>query len=270
MKPEDRIVAYLFANKSAVEYSTLDLVVLKIKTSLFFGMSPLSDDEIRVVVSKWAVFNAPGLVLRSASFDVPAPATPGSAPSPTADSELVNAVKKAVKTINDGVTVGKKGANINLGVSGFTANLKDGQAALSLGLSWSGTLKLDAESGPFHLSGTLSKDKWEVVLSFPQDTYIPNLSTLGKVFSEGERAVGKMASATRSFSNISDASKVGAMMKPHVAAVQDAVEAVSGIAKASKKGGMSLGFKFGSPEPGPGQQGMPGGVQGSVVWTYVF
>jgi hypothetical protein len=198
-----------------------------------------------------------------------APAGPG-APPPNPESELVDAVKKAVSTINDGVTIGKKGANVNIGVTGLTANLKKGGNAASLGLSWTGTLKLDAESGPFHFSGTLSKDKWEITLSFPQDTYIPQTATLGTVFKEGEKAIGKMAEATKSFNNISDAGKVGALIKPHVAALTDAVEAVSGIAKASPKGGPSFGFKVGSPEPGPGEQGMPGGVQGSVVFTWVF
>ena len=141
---------------------------------------------------------------------------------------------------------------------------------LLLGISWTGTLKLDAESGPFHFSGTLSKDKWEITLSLPQDTYIPNLSTLGTVFTEGEKAIGKMADATRSFNNIGDAAKVGALIKPHVAAIEDAVDAVSGIAKAPRKGGASFGFKLGSPDPGPGQQGMPGGFQAMAVFTYVF
>ena len=152
----------------------------------------------------------------------------------------------------------------------MTGNLKKGDNSASLGISWGGTLKMDAESGPFHFSGNLSKDKWEITLSFPQDTYIPDLSTLGKVFSEGERAVGKMADATRGFSDISDARKIGALIKPQTAAVQDAVDAVRGIANADKKGGASFGFKVGSPEPGPGEQGMPRGVQGSVVFTYVF
>ena len=152
----------------------------------------------------------------------------------------------------------------------MTANLKKGDSSASLGISWSGTLKAEAESGPFHFSGNLSKDKWEITLSLPQDTYIPDLSSLGKVFTEGEKAVGKMADATRSFSNISDAAKVGALIKPNVAAIQDAVDAVSGIADAPKKGGASFGFKLGSPDPGPGDQGIPRGVQGTVVFTYVF
>jgi hypothetical protein len=66
-----------------------------------------------------------------------------------------------------------------------------------------------------------------------------------------------MADATRRFNSIGDVRKVGALIKPNVSAVEDAVDAVSGIAKAPKKGGMSFGFKIGSPDPMPGQQGMP-------------
>jgi hypothetical protein len=231
-------------------------------------MSPISDDEIRKVVVRWASIHAIGLVTRQPLAGPPASPGPGT-PS-NSDSELVDAVKKAISTVNAGITLGKKGANVNIGVTGLTANLKTGDGSASLGLSWSGTLKLETESGPFHFSGTLSKDKWEITLSFPQDTYIPDLSSLTKVFKEGEKAVGKMAYATRSFNNISDAGKVGALIKPHAAAVEEAVTAASGIAKASKKGGASFGFSLGSPTPGPGEQGMPGGIQGTIVFTYVF
>jgi hypothetical protein len=268
VNPEERITTYLTTHRTGLESSTIDLVVKDVKLFVFYGMSPLSDEEIRKIVVRWASFNAIGL-LRPQTADPSAPPATGT-PSATSNSDLIDAVKKAISNINDGVTIGTKGANINIGVTGPTANLKKGDSSASLGISWGGTLKLDAESGPFHFSGNLSKDKWEITLSFPEDTYIPDLSSLGKVFSEGERAVGKMADATRSFNNISDASKIGALIKPNAAAVQDAVDAVSGIVKAPKKGGASFGFKLGSPEPGPGQQGIPGGVQGSVVFTYVF
>jgi hypothetical protein len=268
VKPEDRIIAYLFARKGSVQYSTMDLVVSDVKLSVFYGMGPIADDQIRQVIAKWATVHAVGLLIGQPSAGSAAPA--GGAPRSNSESELVDSVKKAIAAVNDGVTLGKKGANVNIGVTGLTANLKKGDSAASFGLSWTGTLKLDAESGPFHFSGKLSKDKWEITLSFPQDTYIPDLSSLGKVFKEGENAMGKMAEATRSFNNINDANKVGALIKPHAAALQDAVEAASGIANASKKGGSSFGFKLTSPEPGPGEQGIPRGVQGSVVFTYVF
>ena len=271
MKPEDRIITYLYAHQSSLQYSdsTIDSVVKDVKLSVFYGMSPISDDAIRQVVVKWATVNAVGLLLKPSTAIGPPPPAPGT-PSTNSDSELIDAVKRAISTVSDGVTIGRKGANVNIGVTGLTANLKKGDNSAALGISWGGTLKLDAESGPFHFSGNLSKDKWEITLSIPEDTYIPNLSTLGTVFTEGEKALGKMADATRSFTNISDVAKVGALIKPHVAAVQDAVDAVSGIANAPRKGGASFGFKLGSPDPGPGQQGIPGGVQGSVVFTYVF
>ena len=271
MKPEDRIIAYLFAHQMSYQYSAagIDSVVSDVKLSVFYGMSPIPDDVIRQVVMRWALINAPGLLLKPSTAAGSPPPEPGAPPANT-DSEFIDAVKKAISTISDGVTIGRSGANINIGVTGLTGNLKKGDSSAALAISWGGSLKLDAESGPFHFSGTLSKDKWEITLSLPQDTYIPNLSTLGNVFTEGEKAIGKMADATRSFSNIGDAAKVGALIKPHVAAVGDAMDAVSGIAKAPRKGGASFGFKLGSPDPGPGQQGIPGGFQATAVFTYVF
>jgi len=270
MNPEERITTYLATHRSSLEFSTIDRTVKDVKLSVFYGMSPISDEEIRQIVARWASFNAIGMFRGLPSVDPSAPAPATGAPPTPSNSDMIDAVKKAISSVIDGVTIGKKDANINIGVTGPTANLKKGDNSVSLGVSWGGTLKLDAASGPFHFSGNLSKDKWEITLSFPEDTYIPDLSSLGKVFTEGERAVGKMADATRSFNNLSDTGRIGALIKPNAAAVQDAVDAVSGIANAPKKGGASFGFKLGSPEPGPGQQGMPGGVQGSLVFTYVF
>jgi hypothetical protein len=60
------------------------------------------------------------LVRQPAGSAVPAPGS--GAASSNSSSEMVDAVKKAIKTINDGVTFGKKdGDNINIGVSGLTA-----------------------------------------------------------------------------------------------------------------------------------------------------
>jgi len=270
VNPKDRVIAYLNQRKSTIESSTVDQVVKDVKLSVFYGFNTMPDDEIRTIVVQWASFNAVGLLVRQpAGSALPAPGS--GATSSNSSSEMVDAVKKAIKTINDGVTFGKKdGDNINIGVSGLTANLKGTAGEAALNISWTGGLTVDANSGPFYFTGTLTKDKWEMVLSFPQDTYIPNLATLGKVFSEGEKAFGKMGEATRGFNNIQDVGKVGALVKPHVASLQEAVEAVSGIAKANKKGGASFGFKIGSPDPMPGQQGIPGGVQGQLVFTYTF
>lgn len=265
MKPEEQIRAYLSANRTKFEFSTVDAAVAQVKLWVFYGMSPLSDDEIRKVVTKWASIWAIGM-LSQPSPSAPPPPPPPAKSTPLSSSDLVDGVKKVIKTVNDGVTIGPKGNNLNIGVTGLTVNLNSGAA--SVGVSWTGKLKLQADSGPFHFEGTLSKDQWEMTLSFPQDTYIPNMSNLPKVFSEGENALRKMASAIGTFNNVNDISKVAALIKPHVDAASEALDAVSGIKNAKK--GPSFGFKLGSPPAMPGQQGIPPGVQGSVVFTWVF
>jgi hypothetical protein len=274
LTPEERIVKYLVDHKAKLEYTTMEMVIKDVKFVVFYNMSKMTDEEIRKVVSLWATTNAIGWLVRQPIVGVgsgtPLPGgPPPPVPSP-GNSEFVDAVQKVIANINKGVVVGKEGANIKIGVKGPTANLKSGDSAVSVGITWTGTLLLDAESGPFHFSGTLSKDEWEITLSFPQDTYIPDKSSLGKVFKEGETAIGRLADATRSFNNVNDINKVSALIKPHAAALEKAVEAANGLAKADKKGGPSFGFKLGSPEPGPGEQGMPKGVQGTLVFTYRF
>jgi hypothetical protein len=267
LNPKERIESYLRGKGLNIESYTLDQAVRDVKLGVFYGMPPISDDEIRTIIARWAMFNAPGLIVKQPAAGAPPPNS--GAASPTSSSELIDSFKRAVTLINNGVTFGKSdGTNLNIGVTGLTANLKGGGDA-SLALSWGGTLQFNAASGPIHFSASLSKDKWEMSLSLPDDSYVPDLSKLESVVRAGQDGVIEMAKATRSFHNISDASKVGALMKPHVKDVQDAVEALSGIAKAPKTG-MSFGFKIGSPDPLPGQEGMQPGVQGEVVLTWVF
>jgi len=276
MTPEERINAYLATNKSKLERSTINLIVLDVKTFVFYGMSPLSDEEIRKIVVRWAAVYAVGLLIKPETALGPgsSPSVPGggAAPKTPSNSELIDAVKKAVTLVYEGPTlVGDDKGNIKLGITGLTANIKKGDTGLSMNIGWGDSLVLKADAGIFHFSGSISKDKWEISLTFPKDSSVPNLATVGKVFNEGGRAVQNIAEATQSFKNINDASKVGALIKPHVAKVQDAVEALSGIKDAEKKGGMSFGLKFGSPDPGPGDQGkMPGGIQGQVTITWWF
>jgi hypothetical protein len=240
-----------------------------VKLSVFYSMPPISDDEIRKIVVEWETFNAVGLLLSQPMINPLSPPAPGG-PPPAFENELIDSVKKAISAVSAGVTFGKAGDNINIGVTGATRNLKKIGTEVSFGISWGGTLKLDVASGPFHFSGTLSKESWDITLNFPQETYIPDLSLVGNVVGKGVDAIGKMAAATRGFTNISDAGKIGALIKPYATALQDSVETVSGIAKENREGGPSFGFKLGSPEPTPGMPGIPSGVQGSVVFTYVF
>jgi hypothetical protein len=267
MNPEDRIKAYLNQNKSTLQWATdINSVVGQVKLWVFYGGTAPPDDQIRKIVAQWAMFNAIGLLTPIGPTVPGGPASPTD-PPPTS-SQFVDSVKKVITTVGAGVTIGKEGANLKLQVTGATANLKTADGSASLGVSWGGSLKLNAEKGPFHFSGEIGADKWEISLTFPGDGSIPNLVTLPSVFKEGENAVRNIARAAAGFNNIDDVRKISAQIKPDMAKVQSAVDAVSGIGGA--KTGMSFGFKLGSPDPMPGQQGMPPGVQGSFVVTWVF
>ena len=273
MNPEDRIRAYLSGNQSKLQYLSLDQIVKQVKLNVFFGMSPIQDDAILAIIKRWAMFNLPTLLLspgtaNGAGSSPPSPGGPQSAPSSTSD--MLDAVKKAVSTVADGVTLGSDKQNVVIKVTGATANLKRGNNEVSLGISWGGTLEMNAHSGPFYFNGTLAKDKWEISLTFPRDSSIPDMSKLGDVFRAGEKSVRNLADAASKISSVDDAKKISALVKPDISAVQEAADALSSIADHPSGGGISFGFKLGSPDPMPGETGMPKGYQGTIVFTYTF
>ena len=254
-----RIQSYLERNKLRLILMSTSFIVVEVR-SLVPGATLLREDDISSLVAVWMSFNGPRVG--------PSPYAPASPAS--SDGRMVEAVKNAVSTVIDGVDITRGAGKINISVSGLTAELKQGDRSLAIGTSWSGTLGLEATSGDFHLTGELSSDRWQIQLSYPGDTFIPNLSTLGKVFGEGEKAMRGIIGSTAGFRNLSDIPRITEAVKPHMQPVKDAVEAAKGIAKAQPKGGVSFGFSLGSPDPMPGQTGMPQGIQGQVTLTIRF
>jgi hypothetical protein len=64
-------------------------------------------------------------------------------------------------------------------------------------------------------------------------------------------------------------SGIKAAIAPNVQPVKDAVEADQGIAKVPLRK-VDFGITFGSPDPAPGQTGMPGGVEVKATLTIRF
>jgi hypothetical protein len=109
MNPEARIKAYLDANKGSLRFETIDQIVQQVKLFVFYGASPISDDDVRKIVSRWAIFN-PVWLLPQPPLDKPS-APPAAGPTaPTPDSDFIDAVKKAITTVSNGVTI-RKGAD---------------------------------------------------------------------------------------------------------------------------------------------------------------
>ncbi len=275
MNPRDRIIAYLSTQRSRIESSTVDNVVKDVKLSVFYGMSPISDADIRTIVVQWATFNAVGLLTKQGDPDPSSnPGTPSPGPAPTnSDSDFKDAVNQAIKiahSIPILVQDVKIPGNIKVSVTGATKSLKSPAGEVGISVSWTGTVKLNVDSGPFHFEGSVSDSSWGLTLSMPRKTYVPDMSKYGQVFSKGLTAAGQIVDATRSFNNISDVKNVVSLITPHVSDAVTAVQEVSAIAKTPTEGGASFGFSVGSPTPGPGETGIPGGVQFQVVFTYVF
>jgi hypothetical protein len=128
---------------------------------------------------------------------------------------------------------------------------------------------LTAAAGSLHFSGKLTKDQWQLSLTYPQDSASPQLATLGPLFAKGEQALRNLAAATAGLTDVKDTARIGAMVKPDTTAIQEAVQAAAAIAKTPKKG-LSFGFTVGSPPAGSGDTSPPPGVQGTVGITYVF
>ena len=220
----------------------------------------LSDTDLRSMVLGYYLVN---------SVRLPALMTSNPLSARLADAKIVKAVRDGVTTLIEGVDIGHDDGKINISISGLTGELTKGDMKLSAGVSWGGKLSLEAEKGPFHFSGELSKDHWEVSLSYPEDTAVPDMSKLGGVFGEAEKAMRGIVGATQGFSNAKDIPKAVGNMTPFMKPVGEAIEAVKGIAKAPSRG-VSVGIKFGSPDPMPGQSGMPGGFQATVTITWSF
>ena len=272
MSPEQRVNNYLAQNQSRLRSSSgIDAIVREIRSSVFYGFSSgLGDEQIRKLVVAWALVNAVNLLIKVGPGDPASPDPAQHTPTQTELDDLVASVNKVVKTVGAGVTLGKDDANFKLKVTGLTANLKGSDGFLTVGASWGGSVVLKANKGPLYLDGEIGSDKWELTLSFPRDSYVPNLVTLPDVVGQGEKSAGNIARAVGRLSKVSDVRNITSQIKPDLAKVGDAIDAVSGIADTPNKTGVSFGFKIGSPTAMPGQQGIPGGVQGMFVITWVI
>ena len=252
-----KVQTYLAKHKKRLGEQNVELIVWELR-AFVPETNQLLDGELRATAMIWRNLNGPPIPL------------PTVAPPTMSESKVIAAVKSAFTTVIQGVDLKHGDGKINIGVTGLTAELSKDDSRAAVKVSWGGTLALEAKKGDFHFAGELSSDRWRITLSYPEDTAIPDLSKLGNVFGEGEKALRGSLSALSSFNSLHDAGKVKDAISPHMQPVSNAVEAVKGIAKAPAKGGVSVGFTFGSGDPTPGGTNARGGVQGVITLTVRF
>lgn len=183
-------------------------------------------------------------------------------------SEIIDAVKKAIPFVLDGVPIYETlTGKVTIGAKGLTASSSGKNPSTSVNVSWTGTLSTVMTGGNFTLRKSLSKAGWSISLSYPKDTPVLDATKVGAVFGAAGDAIGGIIGATLGLTDVKDVRSVVDRFSSAVGPVADAIGAAQGI-QGRPKQGLSVNVSVGSPTAEKGQGGGQGGVQGFVTLTY--
>jgi Domain of unknown function (DUF4157) len=224
--------------------------------------SNFADVEIASLATQWAARHNHTIPRITVITEADELGIPPATPQPSlADSDIVAGVRRAFSTLIDGVGIERAHGRFNISVSGTTVELQRGGFVAGGTLGWGGSLGVASSYRGLHFSGELSADRWELKLSYPVESSVPNLSELSHIFQQGETAMRRIVEATASFRNLSDIPNISDRISPHLQPVKDAMEAATGIAQAPP--GVSFGVS--ATGPGMGRSGAATGAEGITV-----
>jgi hypothetical protein len=233
----------------------------------------------RTVLSPGAATSQISVVHRTVPRDEPQaaePATPQHGPPsgrvglPPRDSDLTAAVGNALAGVaSEKSIVERKHGKVAVSVGGSTVELKKGRFTASGTLTWGGGIGVAAKFGDLHFEGQVSAEKWELKLTYPTDTLVPNMADVTKIFREGHSALGNIADSASGFKHVRDIPGIQERVKEHLPAVKEAIDAIKGVADAKRK--FMIGGSVSGPGTGkPGTPGMPQGTTVGVTLTVRF
>jgi hypothetical protein len=181
--------------------------------------------------------------------------TPGDAKG--AESELVATVKNAFSKIPTEVKLERKGAYVQLSLSGLeTGYAKDEENKFSVGTGSGKDVAVNVAVKGVSFAAKVEpqgdKTKWEAGLMFRGDDLVPMMGALGGLFGSANSAIGNVSSELRS--GKIESGRVKEQFEP----VKEAAEAVSAI---SKHSGVTFGVKV---------EGEGGEVRATASLTVTF
>ena len=242
---------WLAANTNRLHALTIDELVAHVRRNVVEA-GRLSNVEIQNLVREWAVAN---------SITIPEIVTPGAGAGISV--QIPDTVKKAFSIPLDGVdVVPLPGGRLNISAKGLTAKLLSG----NINVGWTGSLGIDFPIEGFQLAGKLDKENWEVALSVPGESSVPDLSKLADVFRKAEIGMRGMLEATPQFVKLDNITRVTKAVSPHVGPIKEAVEALVKTAKAPRA---SAGLKIEGPVSGSGGSSA-GGITVTATVTIRF
>ncbi len=289
---ERPIRAWLDENEARVRGLSLAAATAEVLRNVP-GAADQGAGSVASTIQHWA--RERGITLPSLSI-VPHAADAGAtaAPRQAGDSELVSAVRGAIRAVSEGVKVERGPAFVRLSASGATAGLRHSGARttatvtptcgvrgriesqegfaevtergvtvgatapgvrVTTGVTWSGDLRFATSIRNFNLSMSLSAERWLMQLTFPTGQMPADLSTLGAVFGAGESALRASLVEVSGFRSIDEIPDLAARISPHVAPVRRAVETATRIARTPP--GISFGIRAEGPTRGAGPGGGP-------------
>ncbi len=256
--------------------------------------------ELKYIIRDWA---------RKSNVSLPPMSTP---PHPadrpariedTSESSLIKAIKDAVKTAKDGVTVRAGAFETKVSISGATAKLgpfgtavsptgdvsgtittgegkitvgpkgvsseiKDGTFKIKHSVSWEGEIKLDTSYEKFRFVGAISPKTWSLTLTFNTKDMPPYPGAIADIFAKGETGVRGILHETAGFENLDEIPDLAKKIEPHLKPVKQAI-GTAGIL-AGLKSHVSFGAKISGPGPSAGAAERQKGVSAMVVLTISF
>lgn len=265
---ERPIREWLAANQSRLFGLSLNAIVAEVYRNVP-AASGQGRGTIEMLVREWA--SAHGISLPPQSF-IPRPEDAAIPPAPAgrslADSSIVSGVRSVIQTIVDGVGIERSHGYAKITVGGPTVGLRGHGLEASGTVSWSGGMSVETSYRGLHFSGSLAPDKWEMSLTFPSSSSIPDLTRVGEVFRQGESAMRAILAETATFESLDDIPAIGEAISPHLEPVKEAVRAAQGIAEAQP--GVSFGIAASGAGPSPEATAPPVGTTVVGVVTIVF
>jgi len=265
---ERPIREWLQANQSRLFGLSLNAIVAEVYRNVP-AASGQGRGTIEMLVREWASEHGTSLPPQSL---IPRPEDAAIPPPPSgpsiADSSIVSSVKSVIQTIVDGVGIERSHGYAKVTVGGPTVGLRGHGLEASGTVSWTGGMSVETSYRGLHFSGSLAPDKWEMSLTFPSTSSVPDLTRVGEVFREGEAAMRAILAETTGFETLDDIPAIGEAVSPHLEPVKEAVKAAQGIAEA--KPGVSFGIAASGAGPSPEATAPPVGTTVVGVVTIVF
>lgn len=218
---------------------------------------PFSDSDLRAIVL--------GFFLSHQVYQ------PGKAAIDSNDNkkdEIINAVKKAIPFIMEGVPIYETHTGmVTISAKGLTAKSSGRSPSTSLNVGWTGTLNTVIAGGNFTVRNSLSRSGWSISLSYPKDTPVLDSTKVGAVFGATGEMFAGIFERTLGLNDVKDVRTVMDRFTSYAGTVANAAEVALGIAKRPKQG-LSVSIQVGSAPPSPGHGARQGGMEGFVTLTY--